>query len=473
MHTTLHALAFLAAGPAILQAVSANQQPAHTQELGRFVDSVMHAEMTKARIPGAAFVFVRDGRIVYMKGYGQADARRRTSVDPERTIWRIGSITKAITATAVMQLVDQGKLALGDTVSRRLRSLKLRESFPPPITVRHLLTHSAGFDEVRPGTQGPSQASVLPLASFLEPMLRQISPPGRFPVYTTYAPTVAGLLIEDVSRTSYASFLEKNLFEPLRMQRTNVGAPPIRFLTDVAVGYELVGDTLQPQAWEWYHTEPASSVNSTTADMARYMMALLGGGELDGRRVLSTKSAVAMQRSALRAHPQVPAVTLGFWEDNVGSLRVVEHGGNMAGFSAQLTLIPSENAGFFIVHHFEQSNVRDIVREAVLTHLYPAARQRLPVPAPPKDFATRAAQYAGRYIPMTSCHTCQPPRANYIMDVKVDGDTLSFGGNRWIELEPGLFVQHKGTGRIAFVKNRKGDIAYLFAGSFWSFEKIE
>ena len=145
----------------------------------------------------------------------------------------------------------------------------------------------------------------------------------------------------------------------------------------------------------------------------------------------------------------------------------------MAGFSAQLTLIPSENAGFFIVHHFEQSRLRDNVREALLTHLYPAARQRLPVPTPPRDFAARAPQYAGRYIPMTSCHTCQPPSASYVMDVKVDGDALLFGGNRWIELEPGLFVQHHGTGRIAFIRNQKGDVAYLFAGSFWSFEKIQ
>ncbi|HEX6062688.1 MAG TPA: serine hydrolase domain-containing protein [Longimicrobiales bacterium] len=468
----LASLALLTAGITSVQSAHAGQQAVDAQQLGRFVDSVMHAEMKNAKIPGAAFVFVRDGRVVYMKGYGQADVTRGTTVDPERTVWRIGSITKTVTATAVMQLVDQGKLALTDTVNQRLRSMKIRESFAPPITVRHLLTHSAGFDEIRPGTQVTSQDAVLPLATFLEPMLRQYAPPGQFPVYTTYAPTVGGLLIEDVSRMSYASFLQKNLFGPLQMHRTNVGAPPDRFLADVAVGYELVGDTLQPQPWEWYHTEPASSVNSTAADMARYMLAHLGQGQLDGKRILSTSSALAMQRSALRAHPLVPAVTLGFWEEYVGALHVVEHGGNMAGFSAQLTLIPSENAGFFIVHHFERSNMRDNVRWAVLTHLYPAARERLPVPAPRDDFATRAAPYVGRYIPMTSCHTCQPPRANYVMDVKVDGDALSFGGNRWIESEPGLFVQHKGTGRIAFIRNQKGDVAYLFAGSFWAFEKV-
>src|SRR5688572_11653171 len=143
MRQMLSALAMLASGITYVQPAHALQRAVGAQQLEQFVDSVMHAEMTKAKIPGAAFVFVQDGRIVYMKGYGQADVGREKSVDPERTIWRIGSISKAVTATAVMQLVDQGKLALSDTVNRRLHSMKIAESFPTPITVRHLLTHSA------------------------------------------------------------------------------------------------------------------------------------------------------------------------------------------------------------------------------------------------------------------------------------------------------------------------------------------
>jgi hypothetical protein len=180
-----------------------------------------------------------------------------------------------------------------------------------------------------------------------------------------------------------------------------------------------------------------------------------------------------MRDSVLRPHPQVSGVTYGFWEDFVGALRVVEHGGNMAGFSAQMTLIPSKNAGFFLVNQFEGSRIRDNVRDALLTHLFPEARQRLAVPKPSADFAARSARLAGRYTPMTSCHTCTAPRAGSAMEVKTAPNGILFAGSRWVEEKPNLFVRSDGTGRIVFIENAAGDIAYLFAGSFWSFEKIQ
>jgi CubicO group peptidase (beta-lactamase class C family) len=436
-----------------------------------FVDSMITAELAATRTPGAAFVYVEDGRVVYMKGYGLANVERRIAVDPERTVWRIGSITKTMTSTAVMQLVDRGTLSLDTRVSERLKSLR----FPEPqgaVTVRHLLTHSSGFDEVRPGTQAPSQSTVAPLATFLSGRLRQFFPPGRLPIYSTYAITLAGLLVEDVSALAYPDYLARNVFEPLRMTHTSVGALPVRDTAYAAVGYEMEGDALAAQPWEWYHTTPASSVNSTAADMARYMIAHLNDGELDGSRILSAKTSQMMRDSVLRPHPQVSGVTYGFWEDFVGALRVVEHGGNMAGFSAQMTLIPSKNAGFFLVNPFEGSRIRDNVRGALLTYLFPEARQRRPVPKVAADFATRSARYAGRYIPMTFCHTCGPPRAGSGLEVKTAPDGILFAGSRWIEEKPNLFVRSDGTGRIVFIEDAAGDIAYLFAGSFYSFEKI-
>jgi CubicO group peptidase (beta-lactamase class C family) len=432
---------------------------------------MMNAELAATRTPGAVFVYVEDGRVVYMKGYGLANVERRVPVDPERTVWRIGSITKNVTATALMQLVDRGKLSLNTRVNGALKSLQFPESHGP-VTVRNLLTHSAGFDEVRPGTQAPSRETVATLPAFLTGRVRQFLAPGQFPVYSTYAPTVAGLLVEDVSGLSYADYLARNLFEPLRMTRSSVGALPDRDTAHAAVGYEMQGDSLVRQAWEWYHTTPASSVNATAADMARYMIAHLNDGELDGARIMSAKASQTMRDSVLRPHPQVSGVTYGFWEDFVGGLRVVEHGGNMAGFSAQMTLVPSKNAGFFVVNQFEGSRIRDNVRGALLTHLFPEARERLTAPKPAADWAARAARFAGRYEWMTSCHTCDSRRPGSAMEVKAAPDGILFAGSRWIEEKPNLFVRSDGTGRIVFIENAAGDPTYLFAGSFWSFEKV-
>jgi hypothetical protein len=109
----------------------------------------------------------------------------------------------------------------------------------------------------------------------------------------------------------------------------------------------------------------------------------------------------------------------------------------------------------------------------LLEHLFPEARQRLTAPKPAPDFATRAARFTGQYAWMTSCHTCTPRRTNSPMEVKAAPDGILFAGSRWIEEKPNLFVQSKGTGRIVFIENAKGDVAYLFAGSFWAFEKVQ
>ena len=428
------------------------------RDFGAFVDSVMRREMQRDGIPGAAFVFVRDGRVVYMKGYGVADDASGRPVDPERTIWRIGSITKTFTATAVMQLVERGQVQLQADVNDYLAGVRVPATYPLPVTVADLLMHTAGFDEIRPGTHAASEREVLPLAAFLGPRLVRVRPPGSTIVYSTYGMTLAGLLIEEVTHERYDEYVRKHVTAPLGMTRTMIAVPEALH-GDVAVGYERKNGALVAQPWEWYHTTPASSLNSTAADMARYLIAHL-------------RSQPEMLRQQHTMDARMPGVTLGFFEDYVGSLRVVEHGGNMAGFSAQLTMIPDDRAGFFIVHHFEGSHLRDNVKEEILRKLYPAARTRKPVPPPPADFAARAAAFAGRYVPMTSCHSCQPRSASMILEVTAEGDALRFSGKRWIEVAPLAFVREDGTGIIVFRTDEKGEVATMLPGGFWSFEKV-
>ncbi|HEX6751011.1 MAG TPA: serine hydrolase domain-containing protein [Longimicrobium sp.] len=442
-----------------------------TAGLAAFVDSVMEAEMRREKAPGAVFVLVQGGRVVYQRGYGWANVAERRPVDPERTIWRIGSISKTFTAAAVAQLADRGRVDLRGDVNRYLTRVQVPDTYPVPVVVRDLLTHTAGLDEIRPGTQAATADGVLPLAEFLRPRLKRVRPAGRTIAYSTYGITLAGELVEEVGGMPFERYLRENLWRPLGMARTSITVPEGQ-RGDLAMGYELSGDSLIPQAWEWYHTTPASSVNSTAADMARYMIALLQEGRLGRERILSAEAGRQLLTTQVAPHPLVPGVTLGLWEDRVGGVRVVEHGGNVAGFSAQMTLVPSENAGFFVATQFEGSHLRDNLREALLTRLFPQARERHPVPAPPADFAARGAAYAGRYAWMTSCHTCTPRRVSLVLDVTVQDDALLFSGSRWIEVAPLLFVRHDGTGYIAFRTDSAGRVAEMYAGSFWSFEKL-
>ena len=449
----------LAAASLLFLSACATSTP-QRDELAAFVDSFIESKMKEQQIPGAAFVFVRDGKVLYARGYGLADVEHNVAVTPEKTIWRVGSITKAVTATAVMQLVERHGLDLDREVSAYVRSVPV----PGAITTRQLLNHTSGLDEIRPGTQAASREELLPLADFLRPRLAIARPPGGIISYSTYGITLAGLLIEEVSGLSYADYLERNIWRPLAMTRASLHVPP-QAERDFAVGYELEKNVLTRQRWEWYHTAPASSMNATALDMARFLIAHLRPSPMLGRAAMQE-----MHRQQITMHPKIPGYALGFYEDFVGALRVIEHGGSVAGISTQLVLIPQHGDGFFVANHFEGSKLRDELKEALLKRYYPEAREMRPVPQAVK---TDQSRFAGRYIPTTSCHTCQPPSAPYVLDVTANDDgTLAFAGNRWIQVEPLLFVSQGGTGYIAFRADVAGAITHVFAGGFWSWEKV-
>jgi CubicO group peptidase (beta-lactamase class C family) len=168
-------------------------------DLGAFVDSFMATEMARDRIPGAAFVFVQAGRVVLQRGYGLADVAGHRPVVADSTIWRIGSISKVITATAVMQLVDRGVIDLDAPADRYVRRVSIPHTYQDAVTVRQLLNHTAGFDEIRPGTQALSRDDVLPLDQFLAGRLVRIRPPGQIIAYSTYGMTLAVTVIRERS----------------------------------------------------------------------------------------------------------------------------------------------------------------------------------------------------------------------------------------------------------------------------------
>lgn len=449
--------------------------PTDPKELETFVDRIVTEEMERQHIPGAEFVFVKDGKVFFSKGYGFANLGRQQRVVPEQTIFRIGSISKVFTATAVVQLADRRRINLHTDVNRYLRKVWVAAIFPEPVTPADLLTHTAGFDEIRPGTQGPSAESVLPLADFLSTRLKRISPAGETIAYSTYGITLAGLLIEEVSGISFESYLAKNIWKPLGMNRTSITVPATSS-NDLALGYEYVNDTNQPQAYEWYHTTPASSINSTGMDMARFIIAQLQNGRLGPARIISERAALDMHRQHATGHPKMPGVAYGFFEDDYQGLRILEHGGNMAGFSSQMVLLPDRNAGFFMVNHHEISNLRDTIKWALLERYYPP--QHPPrIPQPPPDFNQRASLFIGTYRWNTYCRTCGPRPIPPGQSVKVtsnpDGTlSLSSAKRRWIELEPLLFIREDGGGKIAFRIDRTGKVTHMFAGGFWVFEKI-
>ena len=450
----------------------ARTAPIDSASLVRLVDSVIPAGMRGERIPGVAFVLVQQGRILVAKGFGSPDLASGRAVDPARTLFPIASISKVFTATALMQLVDQGKVALDRDVNQYLVSAKVPATYPEPVTPWHLLTHTAGFDELRDRLVRDS-ADLMPLGRFLSNRLIRVRRPGELTSYSSFGMALAGLLVEDVSHQPFEQYLREHLWEPLGMTRTSIAVPASRN-ADRATAYEKEGDKLVPIPWEIYQTPPTSSIVSTAEDMARFMIAHLQNGKLGNARILSDSAAALMHRQRITLHPLLPGWALGFQVDDANGHRILEHGGDIGGFSSLLTLLPDQGIGFFIVNHLEGSNLRFNLRKAILDRYFPD-RRSLTVPTPDPNASGRLARFAGTYRASAWCHTC-PAGEGFVQDfeVTVDHDgALSIWDSRWVEVSPLYFVRADGKSRLGFAEDRTGRVFGLTRGSWRVLERVK
>ena len=445
-------------------------------ELARFVDPLVSAQMTKEQIPGAVFILVQNGRVLYQRGYGFANLSNQKPVDPEKTIWRIGSISKVFTATAAVQLADRGKYKLTDDVNLYLRKFKVPATFPEPVRFEHLLTHTAGFDEIRPGTRADTEAELLPLGDFLATKLIRLRPPGRVISYSTYGMTLAGHIVEQVSGLDFETYMTRNIWRPLGMTRTNIVVPD-SLKTDLAQGYELDSGVNKPAMWEWYHTTPASSINGSAADMGRFMIAHLQNGRYGNARILSESAARDMHRQHATSHPKLAGFAYGFYEDFTNGERILRHGGNVEGFSAQMTLLPERGIGFFIATQHEPARLKDVIHQALLDHYFPAKEKPLPA-VPMAGYREQASRFAGTYELNQFCHSCGADRREYYrIEVKANSDgsiSITDVPEPLVEVSPLFFRRRSGSGgALAFREDSSGRITQAAGDAWIVFERIK
>jgi CubicO group peptidase (beta-lactamase class C family) len=440
------------------------------KELQTLLDRVIPAEMEKQQIPGAAFVLVQNGRVVLSKGYGFADVARKKPVSAETTIFPIGSITKVFTAMAVVQLADRGQIDLNADVNRYLKTTKVPATYPAPVTPRHLLTHTGGFDELRGRLLQSADERVQPLDRFLATRLVRVRPPGVMTAYSSFGTTLAGLLVEDVSGLPFERYLARNIFTPLKMSRTQITTPKT-LMDDLAVAYEVDGGKVVAVPYERYHSTPASSITSSASDMGRFMLAVLGEGSLQGSRILSEKATREMSRQQITMHPRLPGFGYGFQISDTNGQRIIEHGGNIGGFHSLMVMLPDHETGFYIVAHREGADLRSPVRKAILDRWFPLTRRF----APPSPASGRGGlEVAGTYRANIWCHTC-PFDPDRVQDVRVTANadgSINVWDERWIEVEPLFFRSPDGRRRIGFHADANGKITALTSGSWMVMERL-
>ena len=466
--------------PGVIQAQEANPVSlTNPKELEAFLDPIFAEQMEKLHIPGATIAVVKDGKFFFSKGYGFANLEKKTPVTADKTIFRIGSITKVFTATSLVQLTDRRKINLNTDVNKYLKDFKIQNTYPQHVTFANLLTHTAGFDEINLGRKTTSADKVIPLGEFLKARLIRRKPPGEFISYSTYGISLAGHLVETISGTPYKEYLNKNMFQPLAMNRTSIVSVSVNLLSDVATGYDYTADSYRPLAFEYFHSYPASDINSTATDMARFMLAHLEGGHLGKGRILSERGARDMHGQHFVNHPRLLGIAYGFFENRQNNLRAIEHGGVMDGFSALLYLVPDKRFGIFIAVNGETGGLLERVKSKILNRYFPT-ENKTEVTQSPAQLKEKLERFAGRYRGDFYCHTCKENARGYVpqaFDIKANDDgTISFWGGQWKQVEPLLFQLvsgqlDNGATLVAFREDQNGRIVKMFNG-IWTHDKL-
>lgn len=395
------------------------------QDLEPTLDAIVNKEMAATHLPGVAVVIVHDGKTIIKRGYGVADVASGRTVDTEQTLFRIGSVSKALTTLAVTRLVDDKRVGLKDDVTRYFDQIINQSGTSEPVTIEHLLTHTAGFDQIGLNRHVfeynqtlDERKSLRPsLSDFLgEANLRRVTPPGQLFRYDTYGITLAGLVLARATALSYADAMRQELFEPLGMTSSFVEADDAH-LPDLAVGYGWRDSAYIAQPYEVYMTTPASSIDATPADMARLIEAITGGGANANGRLYSEATATAVLSPQYRPHPKFTGITHGFWESpsfdppDGPAVHSIGHGGSMLGYWTLLEILTEKNVGVFIVanRHPEAGggpvNLGSRISRAVIDALYdipPAIQVADAVSKGDRDLSP----YTGDYAFGTFCKSC-------------------------------------------------------------------
>ncbi|MFL6519600.1 MAG: serine hydrolase domain-containing protein [Chthoniobacterales bacterium] len=437
-------------------------------DLEAFLDALIPAQLQNRDIAGAAISVVKDGQVLFAKGYGFADFAAKKAVVADKTLFRPGSISKVFTATAVMQLVEQGKLDLDRDVNDYL-DFAIPKTYDAPVTLRRILTHTAGFEETLKNLFVPSEREMRPLRDYLvAAMPARIFAPGTVPSYSNYALTLAGYIVERISGEPFEKYVAAHILTPLRMDHSSFAQPlPENLEANMSPGYLAAAQG--PRKFEFVTTAPAGALSATATDMTRLMLALLGEGTLEGATILKPESVRAMESRQFELHPALHAIGLILMEYSMNGQRIIGHGGDTIFFHSDMILMPDARVGLFISYNSAGSRPgggRTEVIHAFLNRYFPE-----PVSATAlidlKNAQADGRAVSGLYSESRRADSTLLKAAALLSQISVRGDqngVLTIEGlqsprgglKQWREIGPLVYREVDGSDVIAFRQDSNG-----------------
>lgn len=341
-----------AAAPAAVTQEVAATSPAHltTEDLSSFFDGLVPLQIQQNDIAGAVVAVVKDGKVIFAKGYGYSNLKDKTPVSPATTLFRVGSVSKLFTWTAVMQLVQQGKINLDADINQYL-DFHIPAEFGKPITMRDVMTHTPGFEECIKDLITLKPDHIPTTGDYLKTHLpKQIFPPGSTGAYSNYGATIAGYIVQRLSGEDFDSYIEHHIFEPLGMTHATFRQPlPPNFVPDMSQGFLRASDGVKP--FEIVTTVPAGALSVSALDITHFMIAHMENGTYNGAQILNPATLKEMHSRQYAPDPHVNGMCLGFYEESRNGHRIIGHGGDTIYFHSDLHLILDSDTGLFVSYN--------------------------------------------------------------------------------------------------------------------------
>lgn len=412
-----------------------------------WLDGAAPALLEQGELPGVTISIVQGGKLVTARGFGTVDRPTRfhdgaTPVDPARHLFRIGSATKLFTAVAAMQLVEQGKLDLDADVQPYLDfPLDVHQG---KVTIRHLMTHSAGFEEyMGHGFMVGSPDELRPLDEVVRDMPRQVHTPGTVTSYSNHSTALLGYIVQRVSGEKYADYVERHILQPLGMTHTSASQPlPDALAPDMSGGFQAVDEPAAP--FEHISVAPAGAISSTATDMAAFANFALGHDP----KILKPETLALMQKPALdpatagAAASASETMGLQFWLGRMNGVRQVNHAGDTNVFHTMLMLFPDQDMGIFISQNGNGNGDVDmrVLAQAFADRYVAAPRPVGPaVATAPQDAARVAGAYTLSRQQYSGILKVTGPLGQFNVRADADG-TLIGPGFKFRETAPGVWT---------------------------------
>jgi len=459
-------------------------------DLNEWIDSQFEKGLDSFNIPGATFVLMQGDSILHMNGYGVTDLETKSKVNSEFSVFGIASISKTFVGTAIMQLYEKGKVKLDEDINLYLKSFQIENKFGQPITIKHLLTHTAGFDQRNISTWVRSEEKVIILSQHLKKrMPPQIRPAGEALTYSNYSYALLGLIVEEVSGTPFYEYVAKMILRPLNMNYSGFKWQP-ELQENYVTSYLQNENQLIPYKFNFILNYPAGSFRSTATDMSHYISMYLNQGKYQGTQILDSTTIAFMNESAFKHFEESDRGWLmGFYEGQWNGLKVIEHQGDFQGFASNLYLIPEKNIGIFLsinassmpdyksrefingfIKKLWEKLIPDVLVEKENSKIIPEVGS---VDEPLKTFSGtyRFTRYAQTTLDKLAVLIGFAPEVEIISK----GDTLEIleWNDKLIPISDLTFYSTKYNNYRAFGRDTKGEIYYFFPSGTSSYHKLK